>query len=398
MGKMNAPSLNLSSAPCSSPAPITSPAPRSLPWPRFCSQRAPLAPRTCHARGRSYVSAFSMAAETPRTVPRAFQREAIAVHTRHTAIRSSGDPMQTRRPNSTVCSQPVHFSGGRTTDLAVTDARSETESISNRLASILTKTFALKHSLDSRDNEWSQRLYNQRPLRILDLCTGTGCIALLVHSLLSPHIPELQIKGVDISPTATSLANENLKHNIKSRNLQQSAKEQISFHHGDIFSLDSCLTLGGRANWDVVISNPPYISPQAFNRTTSRSVRNYEPKLALVPPHRSREDTVGESCTDAAIGDAFYPRLLHIAQQVRAKIILMEVADLEQAKRVVKLALSNESWDGCAIWKDWPGAAKAMIEVDGGHIEILGEGNGRAVLAWNNGCGRIVPETSGCCH
>jgi methylase of polypeptide subunit release factors len=52
-------------------------------------------------------------------------------------------------------------------------------------------------------------------LRILDACSGTGCISLLLHHQLSRHFRNLRIIGLDISPTAVALSNENLKRNFR---------------------------------------------------------------------------------------------------------------------------------------------------------------------------------------
>ena len=278
-----------------------------------------------------------------------------------------------------------------------TDGRPETESITTHLASNLGSDFAQKLSQRSEGIEDIQQIAKHRPLRILDLCTGTGCIPLLVHSLLSPKIPNLQIAGVDISPIAVKLAKENVKHNIKSGSLQASANEEISFHLGDIFSAYSSLAWADHTHWDVVTANPPYISPQAFNKTTSRSVRNYEPKKALVPPCQHPGKAIEELTSDVAIGDLFYPKLLHIAQQVHAKVLLMEVSDMAQAMRVVKMVLGTAHWQGCEIWRDWAAARKEDMEsmkeavtIEGKEVMVVGEGNGRSVLAWRDGSDKIL--------
>ncbi|KAE9965694.1 hypothetical protein EG328_009475 [Venturia inaequalis] len=100
-----------------------------------------------------------------------------------------------------------------------------------------------------------------------------------------------------------------------------------------VMDLWTALMRSGRGTeWDLLICNPPYISPNHFYTTTSRSVRNFEPKLALVPPPSE------SGLTDEQQGDLFYPRLLHIADKLKSKILLMEVADLSQAERVAAMA------------------------------------------------------------
>jgi len=132
----------------------------------------------------------------------------------------------------------------------------------------------------------------------------------------------------------------------------------------------------GETRWDIIISNPPYISSAAFERDTARSVRKYEPKQALVPP------SIADS-NDESAGDTFYPRLLAIAQRVDAKMILLEVADLDQAKRVADIAGQSGFWDGIEIWRDEPAGQPLQEEdIENKRYTVLGRGNGRSVFCW----------------
>ena len=101
-------------------------------------------------------------------------------------------------------------------------------------------------------------------------------------------------------------------------------------------------------------------------------------------------------------GDLFYPRLLDLAARVSARVVLFEVADMEQAVRVAAMVrgqgLGRDRgggvWDGCEIWRDWPAAGAGAggeeeeegggegVGVQGVDVRARGEGNGRAVLAW----------------
>ncbi|KAL8715675.1 MAG: hypothetical protein Q9225_006328 [Loekoesia sp. 1 TL-2023] len=221
------------------------------------------------------------------------------------------------------------------------------------------------------------------PLRILDLCAGTGCISLLLHSLLYRSHPSLEILGIDISPTAISLARRNLQYNHSKNLLQPTAISQVHFQTGDIFKSEG-VWQEGDGEWDIVVSNPPYISPAGFNHTTARSVRNWEPKTALVPlPAGSVTDK--ESYSDASIGDRFYPRILEIAAGVRAKVVAMEVGDMTQAQRVTDLVLQMKEWSGCEIWRDGVSERDRKHETQSiGDTDVIvrGEGNARAVITW----------------
>jgi len=110
------------------------------------------------------------------------------------------------------------------------------------------------------------------PLRVLDVGTGSGCIAI---ALKKAH-PEWQITGIDISPEAISVAKENaLRNNV-----------EVNFKVADIFDflaykqLDS---FGFNGTFDIVVSNPPYIR-ESEKSTMRPNVLNYEPSTALFVP------------------------------------------------------------------------------------------------------------------
>jgi methylase of polypeptide subunit release factors len=224
-------------------------------------------------------------------------------------------------------------------------------------------------------------------LRLLDLCTGTACIPLLFQHELSAARDDVKVQalGVDVSDEALELARLNIQKLGKNRPGEDSG--QLELIKADVL-LDPFADLYGRTVpfktalnrhghppfWDILISNPPYISPAGYWKTTTRSVRGYEPKLALVPPFTTPR-------SDAQQGDMFYPRLLEIARDVEAKIVLLEVADLEQAYRVVRRARALDIFDGMEIWREDPlvPSDASMGEDD---VPLVGKGNARSVLCW----------------
>ena len=167
--------------------------------------------------------------------------------------------------------------------------------------------------------------------------------------------------------------------------LRPDAQRQVQFVQANL--LGEGAVPEGR--WEILIANPPYISPKSFDRETSLSVRRYEPRMALVPaenyiaPGGFGDVVVG----DQAIGDVFYPRLLDISSQTRAKLVILEVADIAQAKRIACLALNRNIRAQCELWRDWPGQASTtqeIIQLQGKSVRVVGQGHGRAVVIMTN--------------
>lgn len=109
-----------------------------------------------------------------------------------------------------------------------------------------------------------KHLPKQRPLRGLDFCTGSGCIAIT----LALETPQLVLDALELSHAALEVAKENAKHYNAS----------ISFLEADLYTWE-----GISNSYDFIVSNPPYI-PQAEAASLSRRVHNFEPHLALFVP------------------------------------------------------------------------------------------------------------------
>jgi methylase of polypeptide subunit release factors len=203
------------------------------------------------------------------------------------------------------------------------------------------------------------------------------------------------VVGVDISPKALKLSEYNKAKQLHEGNVYGSSNptklatlRNMQFVQADVLADDNSSssvmsklrdTISVKPDYDVLISNPPYISSAAFRITTAASVRRYEPKLALVPPHSPTKQIVED-------GDAFYPKLYDIAKAVNSKVVLFEVADMEQACRVA--AMADEHWATVEIWRDDPGATVGETgyadvgHVDRQRIRVRGHGNGRSVVAY----------------
>ena len=98
---------------------------------------------------------------------------------------------------------------------------------------------------------------------VLDLCTGSGAIAVAVYKESEKRGKKVQVTAVDISEDALTLAKENAELN----------GADIRFLQSDLFKRI-------RGRFDVIVSNPPYI-PSAEIETLQREVKDFEPRLAL---------------------------------------------------------------------------------------------------------------------
>lgn len=98
-------------------------------------------------------------------------------------------------------------------------------------------------------------------LSILDLCTGSGCIALAI----AKNLPEATVYGTDISQEALAYAGENAAANYV---------QNITFLCGDLYGPVEGM------KFDVIVSNPPYIKTGEIN-SLQPEIREWEPAAAL---------------------------------------------------------------------------------------------------------------------
>ena len=100
-----------------------------------------------------------------------------------------------------------------------------------------------------------------RVRRVLDLCTGSGCLAILAALVF----PRARIDAVDLSAGALALARRNVSaHRLKDR---------ITLHRGDLFK-----PLGS-SRYDLILSNPPYVDAAGMAKLPPEY--RHEPRMAL---------------------------------------------------------------------------------------------------------------------
>lgn len=171
--------------------------------------------------------------------------------------------------------------------------------------------------------------WREKPLEILDLGTGTGCILLT----LLAELPNARGLGVDISPLAVATAEQNAGR----LNLSGRARFEVR---------DGPAGIGG--SFDLVVSNPPYI-PSADIAGLAPEVRMFDPRAAL---------------DGGADGLAFYrnwiPEALRLAP---AGWVLFEVG-AGQAGDVARLLAGGQAGGGGAgrvrCWQDLGGHTRAV--------------------------------------
>ncbi len=98
--------------------------------------------------------------------------------------------------------------------------------------------------------------YFDEKVSILDIGTGSGCIAIALKKII-----DCDIEGIDISEDALDVARKNSELNMTN----------VTFYQSDVFS-------NVNNKYDVIISNPPYI---AYDEEIMEVVKNNEPHIAL---------------------------------------------------------------------------------------------------------------------
>jgi len=106
------------------------------------------------------------------------------------------------------------------------------------------------------------KTWNSSQIRILDLGTGSGAIAIA----LAAELPHAEITATDITQTAVDVARNNA--------IRLGLEKRIVFRRGDLFQPVDGI-------FDMIVSNPPYIALEEYENLPA-GVKNYEPAEALL--------------------------------------------------------------------------------------------------------------------
>lgn len=172
-----------------------------------------------------------------------------------------------------------------------------------------------------------KHLKEKNELEILDLCTGSGCIA----AAFAKELPDAKITATDISPGAIEIAQENLKF----------ADERTICLIGDLFE-----AVYISKKFDLITANPPYISPSDFEDLPC-DIRQYEPPVALKDPFD---------------GLAISKRILKDAPAFLKDdgLMIMEMG-INQAAHLKDYARQNKLYKKVEVAKDYAGIERYLI-------------------------------------
>ena len=159
-------------------------------------------------------------------------------------------------------------------------------------------------------------------IKILDMCTGSGCIAIS----LAKYLENTNVTAVDISSKALNIAKENAKKN----------KVTANWINSDLFDKIEDV-------YDIIVSNPPYIETEKIETLQDEVKR--EPKIAL---------DGGKS------GLVFYERIIKEAHKYLnvGGFLIMEIG-FDQAKSVSKMMI-DEGYENVYVKKDFSGMNRVI--------------------------------------
>lgn len=218
--------------------------------------------------------------------------------------------------------------------------------------------------------DWTIRLSRyvrpqpNKPVALLDLCTGSGCIALLLCKLWPPGT--VRAWGIDVSQDAIDLAHENAKLcgmlptvSDESSNASQGARNTFRPLLADMRDpafVAKLRNAGLRPSFDIVTSNPPYIPRDEYDNLPT-SVKDYEDVRALLGDPASRPGARDEGPSQSGRGLTFYH---HIARLVaphqggllaKDGVVAVEVGE-GQAREVESIFQEESNLTRTAVWKD----------------------------------------------
>jgi release factor glutamine methyltransferase len=190
-----------------------------------------------HALGCAKIQLYTRIDEEPTEAQRAAFRDLVRQAGKHTPI-------------AYLLGHREFFSLDFEVTPAVLIPRPETEALAQRMIAIC-------------------RERPQETVRILDVGTGTGCVAIAI----AHYAPNAQVVAADVSADSLDVAQRNIaRHDLTDR---------VHLAQADGLQLQADTVPDG--GFDAIVTNPPYISEDDWQHLPPH-IRDYEPKAALVPP------------------------------------------------------------------------------------------------------------------
>jgi release factor glutamine methyltransferase len=167
--------------------------------------------------------------------------------------------------------------------------------------------------------------------RVLDLCTGSGCVA----AAIAHHLKSAVVTAIDISPKAVAVARGNV-HRL-------GLEGRVLVEEGDLF--DPIERMVDARPYDFIVANPPYIATSILP-TLDASVRDYEPVQAL---------------DGGPDGLSIHRRILQGAKQhlMPAGYVLMEIA-FDQGPLALEVAGQFADFTDPRILRDYSGKDRVI--------------------------------------
>lgn len=185
-------------------------------------------------------------------------------------------------------------------------------SIINVNESVLIPRFETELLVDKLIKYCNKKFFDK--IDILDMCTGSGCIAISLKKEI-----DCNMDAVDISGDALIVALENANIN----------KVDVNFIESDLFDKIN-------KKYDVIVSNPPYIS---YSEEVMELVKNNEPSLALYADDN---------------GLYFYKKIIkNISRYLKDNFIIAFEIGMNQADDIVKIIYDNISNVSVKVEKDY---------------------------------------------
>lgn len=172
-----------------------------------------------------------------------------------------------------------------------------------------------------------------RNLKILDICTGSGCIAWS----LAAALPESQVWGCDISEKALDIA--------KSQKIEDELADRVNFFRCDLLAADALETIAKVGKFDIVVSNPPYVC-EGERGQMRPNVLDFEPEEALFVPD------------DEPL--LFYERIAELSGRVLKEGGSLYFEVNEKFGAEVASMLGRSGFSGCEVVKDMFGKERMV--------------------------------------